>query len=156
MFAIVKLGNQQFKVKVGDFIRVPFQKASKGEQIEIPVLGFGDDSHFIFEKSQLKKSKVTAVLLRQSLAKKVLVFKKKRRKGYRRTKGYRQKVSELKIIELSSPEGKVSKSPLKKDKSTKSGTVQKQKPSKKENKKTLENNKKKLQTKSNKKTKKGE
>ena len=109
MFAIVKLGNQQFKVKAGDFIRVPYQNVSQGEQIEIPVLGFGDESQFCFSAEELKKSKVKAVLLRQSLSKKVLVFKKKRRKGYRRTKGHRQKVSELKVLELCSPDGKVSK-----------------------------------------------
>lgn len=109
MFAIVQLGNQQFKVKVGDFIRVPYQELSPGEEIEVPVLGFGDEDQFVFSAEKLKKSKVKAVLLRQSLSKKVLVFKKKRRKGYRRTKGHRQKISELRVLELCSPDGKVSK-----------------------------------------------
>ena len=114
MFAIVRLGNQQFKVKAGDFIRAPFQKGSQGDQIEVHVLGFGDESQFICDKIQLEKSKVKAVLLRQSLAKKIIVFKKKRRKGYRRTKGHRQKISELKIIELCSPDGQTSQVELKK------------------------------------------
>lgn len=109
MFAIVQLGNQQFKVKVGDFIRVPYQKLSPGEEIEVPVLGFGDEDQFVFSAEKLKKSKVKAVLLRQSLSKKILVFKKKRRKGYRRTKGHRQKISEMRVLELCSPDGKVSK-----------------------------------------------
>ena len=114
MFAIVRLGNQQFKVKAGDFIRAPFQKGSQGELIEVPILGFGDENRFICDKTQLEKSRVKAVLLRQSLAKKIIVFKKKRRKGYRRTKGHRQKISELKIIELCSPDGKTSQVELKK------------------------------------------
>ena len=109
MFAIVKIGNQQFKVKAGDFIRAPFQKLSPGDKMDIPVLAFGSENSMICEGSQLKKSKVKAVLLRQSLANKIIVFKKKRRKGYRRTQGHRQKITELRILELHSPDGKISK-----------------------------------------------
>ena len=108
MFAIVRLGNQQFKVKAGDFIRVPFQNQSPKDSMEIPVVAFGSETEFIFDRSQLKNSKVKAVVIRQSLARKVLVFKKKRRKGYRRTRGHRQKFTELKILELCSPKGEVS------------------------------------------------
>ena len=109
MFAIVKIGNQQFKVKAGDFIRTPYQKLSPGDKMDIPVMAFGSEKEMIFDSSQLKKSKVKAVLLRQSLANKIIVFKKKRRKGYRRTQGHRQKITELQILELCSPDGKVSK-----------------------------------------------
>ena len=119
MFAIVKLGNQQFKVKAGDFIRVPYQKVSPGEEIEAPVLGFGEEDEFVFSAEELKKSKVKAILLRQSLSKKSLVFKKKKRKGYRRTKGHRQKISEFKVLELCSPAGKTSKVEFKKPASKK-------------------------------------
>lgn len=109
MFAIVKLGNQQFKVKAGDFIRTPFQNYSKGDTVDLSVLAFGDEKDLICEEKELKKSKVKAVLIRQSLANKIIVFKKKRRKGYRRTQGHRQKVSEFRILELYSPTGQVSK-----------------------------------------------
>ena len=119
MFAIVKLGNQQFKVKAGDFIRASYQNISPGEEIEVPVLGFGGEDQFVFSAEELKKSKVKAILLRQSLSKKDLVFKKKKRKGYRRTKGHRQKVSEFKVLELCSPDGKVSKADSKKTKEKK-------------------------------------
>lgn len=107
MFAIVRLGNQQFKVKVGDFIRAPFQDKVVKDKIEIPVLAFNGEKGFAFDTSKLGKAKVKAVVVRQSLGKKIIVFKKKRRKGYRRTKGHRQKITELKILELCSPEGKV-------------------------------------------------
>ena len=109
MFAVVKIGNQQFKVKAGDFIRAPYQKCSPGDKIDIPVLAFGTEKDMICDSSQLKKSKVKALMLRQSLANKIIVFKKKRRKGYRRTQGHRQKIIELRILELYSPEGKVEK-----------------------------------------------
>ena len=109
MFAIVKIGNQQFRVKAGDFIRVPFQKYSPGDTIDIPALAFGTENSMFCDNSELKKAKVKAFLLRQSLANKIIVFKKKRRKGYRRTQGHRQKITELKILELVSPDGELSK-----------------------------------------------
>lgn len=109
MFAIIRLGNQQFKVQAGNFIRVPFQNHSVNDQINIPVVAFGSSKNLVFDSSQLKKSKVKAQVIRQSLGRKVLVFKKKRRKGYRRTKGHRQKMTELKILELCSPSGEISK-----------------------------------------------
>ena len=114
MFAIVCLGNQQFKVKAGDFIRAPFQNQAVEDRIKIPVVAFNSEKDFIVDKSKLKNSKVEAVIVRQSLARKVLVFKKKRRKGYRRTRGHRQKITELKIVELCSPEGEISKVDFKK------------------------------------------
>jgi len=109
VFAIVRLGNQQFKVKAGDFIRTPFQNNPVDSKIDIPVVAFGSEKNFTFEKSKLKASKVKAVVVRQCLGRKILVFKKKRRKGYRRTNGHRQKITELKILELCSPEAKVSR-----------------------------------------------
>ena len=127
MFAIVKLGNRQFKVKAGDFIRVPFQNHPPSSSIDLPVLAFGDGEKFAFDSSQLKKSKVKALVVRQSLSPKVLVFKKKRRKGYRRTRGHRQKVTELQILELKSPEGQLAKVELKKKASTKSAPATAQK-----------------------------
>jgi len=114
MFAIVRLGGQQFKVKAGDFIRAPFQNLSPQDSIELPVIAFGSEKYFAFDSSQLKKSKVKAVIVRQSLSRKVLVFKKKRRKGYRRTRGHRQRITELQVLELKSPDGQISKAELKK------------------------------------------
>lgn len=127
MFAIIRLGNQQFKVQAGDFVRAPFQQASVKDKIDIPVVAFGGAKDFVCDKSGLKGSKVKALVLRQSLAPKVLVFKKKRRKGYRKTRGHRQKVTELKILELFSPDGKVSKVDSdKKSASKKTGTAKKE------------------------------
>ena len=113
MFAIVQLGNRQFKVKANDFIRVPFQNQAEGSQFQVPVLAFISDKNSYFDSESLKKSQVTAVLIRQMLSKKQLVFKKKRRKGYRKTQGHRQKMSELKILELKSPDGQVAKGEFK-------------------------------------------
>ncbi len=122
MFAIVRLGNQQFKVQAGDFIRSPFQDKPVQGKIDIPVVAFSSGEDFLFDSSELKGSKVTALVLRQSLAPKVLILKKKRRKGYRRTQGHRQKITELRILELKSPGGQVSKVDLKKQAVSKTKT----------------------------------
>ena len=114
MFAIVKLGNQQFKVKAGDFLRAPYQNQPLNKKFALPVIAFGDEEQFIYDNLQLKKSVVQAIALRQSLSRKVLVFKKKRRKGFRRTQGHRQKITEIRILELKSPSGQVSKVETKK------------------------------------------
>ena len=114
MFAIVKLGNQQFKVKAGDFLRAPYQNQPLNKKFALPIIAFGDENQFISDSLQLKKSEAQALVLRQSLSRKVLVFKKKRRKGFRRTQGHRQKITEIRIVELKSPSGQVSKVETKK------------------------------------------
>lgn len=106
MFAIVKLGNKQFKVQAGDYIRVPYLEdilidGSKGP-VELPILAVGTETGLALEASELKTSKVTAGVLREGSTRKILVFKKKRRKGYRRTKGHRQKYIDLRILEIAS------------------------------------------------------
>jgi len=100
MFAIIRLGNQQMKVKAGSFIRGDVT-SSKKDQITLPVLAVANKSGLVLDPVLLKKAKVTAKVLRLGLAKKVLVFKKKRRKGYRRTRGHRQKFQELQILDIS-------------------------------------------------------
>lgn len=119
MFAIVRVGNQQFKVKAGDFIRAPYQDQLAKTYIKLDVLAFGDDTNLVYDKKELEKSMVKGLLTRQTLSKKIIVFKKKRRKGYRRTQGHRQKITEIKIVELQDSTGKVSKVELKQIKASK-------------------------------------
>ena len=109
MFAIVSFSKQQFKVKAGDFIRVPRQMEEPESMINVPVLAFGEGESFAFDEPQLKKAYAKAVVLRHLRGSKILVFKKKRRKGYRRTKGHRQELTEVCIVELGSPNGEVAK-----------------------------------------------
>ena len=110
MQAIVSVGNKQFKVKAGDFIRTDLRKDKPKTELKLKVVGFIDDSQFFFSEADLKKSLVKATVIRHGLEKKILVFKKKRRKGYRKTRGHRQGFTELKIVELKSSTGKTSKS----------------------------------------------
>ena len=98
MYAILRAGGKQLKVAPGDVIRIekPAEAVTKGQEIlfsEIVFVG-GRDS-----KSEKKGNDVSvkATVLGPVKTRKVLVFKKKRTKQYRRTKGHRQSMIEVRI-----------------------------------------------------------
>ena len=98
MYAIIRAGGKQYKVQAGDTVRVEKLAAKLGDTFDLPeVLLVGGDKTFIGEPL-VKNAKVTVTVTRQAKAPKVIVFKKKRRKQYKRTKGHRQGYTTLKII----------------------------------------------------------
>ena len=107
MFAVVRSGHRQFKVSTGDLIRVPRLSGEIQGNLKLETLAMEDAAGFFVCPEDLKKASVSARILRHGLGKKTLVFKKKRRKGYRRTKGHRQTFTELRITEIKLPSGKV-------------------------------------------------
>jgi large subunit ribosomal protein L21 len=110
MYAILRSGGKQYRVQAGDRIRVEKLDSSLGSEVtltDILLLG-GDSTHV--GTPVVKDAKVTAVVTRQELGQKVIIFKKKRRKGYRRFKGHRQPYTELFIQAIAGPGGKTSKS----------------------------------------------
>ena len=108
MFVIISAGNRQFKVQPGDSIRAPLMKGEKPKtKVQLDVLAIGEDSGLLIGNTDLKKASVTATVLRHGLGKKLLVFKKKRRKGYRKTRGFREAFTELQIGEIKLPSGKI-------------------------------------------------
>jgi large subunit ribosomal protein L21 len=107
MYAIIKTGGKQYRVQPGDVLRVEKLQNDLGDEIEIKeVLLVGGDKTFIGEPT-LSNAKVTAVVTNQARAPKVIIFKKKRRQGYRRLRGHRQLYTELFIKSITSPEGHV-------------------------------------------------
>ncbi|MCL2749229.1 MAG: 50S ribosomal protein L21 [Alphaproteobacteria bacterium] len=95
MYAIFKTGGKQYRVKVGDTVKVEKLKA-EGKIDFDSVLMLGDT----VGNPTIKSAKVSAEVVAQERADKILVFKKKRRHNYRRTKGHRQNITVLKIIEI--------------------------------------------------------
>lgn len=96
MYAILRAGGKQVKVSPGDIIRIenPAGGAEKGQQLklsEVVFAGGGD------QPSDAAGITVTATVLGSVRSRKVLVFKKKRTKQYRRTKGHRQNLVEIRI-----------------------------------------------------------
>ena len=99
MKATIQTQGRQFTVEEGDILKVnQFTDAEAGSTIDIEdVLMVHDGSEAKFGTPKIEGAKVTAKILETKKDKKIIVFKKKRRKGYSRRKGHRQRVSVIKI-----------------------------------------------------------
>ncbi len=105
MYAIIRAGGKQYKVQAGDTVRVEKLEKNLGDQFDLAeVLMVGGDKAFV-GSPLVQGAKVTAVVTRQAKAPKIIVFKKKRRQGYRRMQGHRQLFTELFIQSITTPEG---------------------------------------------------
>jgi len=101
MFAIVKTGGKQYRVGVGDQITVERLEGNVGAEISLnEVLALGGDVPRIGTPI-VDGASVTAKIVQQPRGSKVIVFKKKRRKNYRRKRGHRQELTVLKIQSIS-------------------------------------------------------
>ena len=101
MYAVIKTGGKQYRVSEGDRIRVEKLDGEVGSKVELTeVLMIGGDSVTI-GKPLVKGAIVTAEIIAQDRAKKIIVFKFKRRKNYRRKNGHRQPYTELRVTGVS-------------------------------------------------------
>ncbi|HEY6418909.1 MAG TPA: 50S ribosomal protein L21 [Candidatus Binataceae bacterium] len=101
MFAIVKTGGKQYRVGVGDQITVERLPGEVGAQISLnEVLALGGEMPKVGAPT-VAGAAVRAKIVGQPRGTKVLVFKKKKRKNYRRKRGHRQELTLLKIEEIS-------------------------------------------------------
>jgi large subunit ribosomal protein L21 len=101
MFAIVKTGGKQYRVGVGDQITVERLAGEVGGAISLnEVLALGGETPQVGTPT-IAGASVTAKIVQQPRGTKVIVFKKKRRKNYRRKRGHRQELTVLKIEEIS-------------------------------------------------------
>ena len=91
-YAIIKTGGKQFAVESGQTLRVPSIDKKQGETIEIEALSSGEGANMTFGASTL-----SATIVGHGRGEKVIVFKKKRRKQYKRKQGHRQDYTEIKI-----------------------------------------------------------
>jgi len=100
MHAIIQTGGKQYRVAAGDVIRVEKLPVDVGSTLEFPhVLAVFKDGEMLTE-AQLGSAKVVATITDNDRAKKITVFKFKRKKQYRRTIGHRQHYTELKVNEI--------------------------------------------------------
>jgi large subunit ribosomal protein L21 len=101
MYAIVQSGGKQYRVAPGDLVKVERLDGKVGDKVELTrVLLVQNQDNLLVGKPVLEQAKVLAEVSQQARSRKVIVFKKKRRKNYRRTKGHRQSFTELKITEI--------------------------------------------------------
>jgi large subunit ribosomal protein L21 len=101
MYAIVDIAGQQFKVEKEQKIFVHRLNAEEGSKIDFDnVLLIDDNGKVNVGTPSLSGAKVSATVLNHLKGEKVLVFKKKRRKGYQKLNGYRQYLSRIQIDEI--------------------------------------------------------
>lgn len=102
MYAIVEIAGFQFKVEENKTVKIPYLGKEVGEKIEIDkVLLLSDDKKIEVGNPVLEKAKVEAKVVDNGKDKKVIVFKKKRRKGYRVRRGHRQMYTTVLIEKIS-------------------------------------------------------
>lgn len=98
MYAVIRTGGKQYRVSQGDTLRVEKLPGEKGAQIELAeVLLVGGDGAIKIGQPLLSGAKVRAEVVKQDRGKKVIVYKFRRRKNYRRKQGHRQEFTMLKI-----------------------------------------------------------
>ena len=116
MLAIVNIAGKQFKTSKDQVLIVPKLVAEIGKKIEFNnVLLYSDGEKYHYGKPNIKGASVTATILEHNREKKILIYKKKRRKGYQRKNGHRQWYSKIKIdsIKLSAAPTKSAPKPKK-------------------------------------------
>jgi large subunit ribosomal protein L21 len=97
MYAVIHTGGKQYKVAPGEHLRIEKIEGDKGAKVSFDkVLLIGGDSVKI-GKPYVEGAKVNAEIVVQDRAKKIIVFKLRRRKNYRRKYGHRQPFTEIKI-----------------------------------------------------------
>ncbi len=115
MFAIINIAGKQFKVEEGDQLKVPHLSTEVGKSLVFDkVLLTNDNSNVELGSPILKNVSVSATVVDHGRDRKIRIFKKKRRKGYKRKNGHRQGFSLIKIDSISMSKAK--KSSIKTDK----------------------------------------
>ncbi|MFW6113203.1 MAG: 50S ribosomal protein L21 [Thermodesulfobacteriota bacterium] len=101
MFAIVQTGGKQYRVAPGDILRVERLPGDRGDEVQLDqVLLVADGDSIQVGQPLVEGARVVGEILRQGQGKKIIVFKKKRRKKYRRKQGHRQLYTALQVREI--------------------------------------------------------
>ncbi|RMF70626.1 MAG: 50S ribosomal protein L21 [Alphaproteobacteria bacterium] len=101
MYAVVKTGGKQYRVAPGDILKVERLDGEAGATVTLDqVLLLAEGETVTLGTPLVADAVVTAQILEQTRAPKIIVFKKKRRHNYRRKRGHRQHVTVLKVLEI--------------------------------------------------------
>jgi len=97
-YAVVETGGKQYRVQTGDVLKVERLAGEKGAAIVLDaVLALSDGKTLTIGKPVVAGAKVSAEVVEQAKGAKVVAFKKKRRKGYKRKVGHRQQLTVLRV-----------------------------------------------------------
>ena len=106
MYAVIETGGKQYKVAVGDRLKVEKLTVAEGESVQIPRVLMVADGGQVKVGAPATEIAVSATVLGHGRGERIRVFKMKRRKNYRRTQGHRQAYTELVITAIGSDGGK--------------------------------------------------
>jgi len=101
MFAVIKTGGKQYRVAAGDVLKIEKLDAAIGDKVELGevlLLGKGDDVKI--GTPLIAGSVVHAEVVEQVRARKVIAFKKRRRQNSQRTRGHRQQLTTVRIVDI--------------------------------------------------------
>ena len=96
MYAIFENGSKQYRVSEGDTVKLEKLNANVGDTVEFPVVLVADEKG-IQVGAEVENTKVTATVVAQGKAKKIIVFKYKAKKNERKKQGHRQPFTEVKV-----------------------------------------------------------
>ncbi|MGW8266781.1 MAG: 50S ribosomal protein L21 [Longimicrobiales bacterium] len=101
MYAVFRTGGKQFRAEPGKKIRVPSLNVEPGESVTFEdVLLASDGEEVQVGAPTVDGAKVKAEIIRHGRDRKIIVFKRKRRKNYRRKQGHRQGFTEVRVDEI--------------------------------------------------------
>ncbi|WP_321491728.1 50S ribosomal protein L21 [uncultured Desulfobacter sp.] len=102
MYAVIRTGGKQYKVHEDQVLKIEKLEGSEGTEVEFnDVLLYSDGETITLGAPQIENASVKAFIVEQGRSKKQLVFKYKRRKGYRKMRGHRQHYTEIRINSIS-------------------------------------------------------
>ncbi len=100
MYAVIKTGGKQYRVAEGDVVRVEKLNADVGSEITFDEVLMVGEGAKIKAGKDAAKAKVKGVVTEAGRGQKVVIFKKRRRKNYRLTKGHRQSFTAVRIAKI--------------------------------------------------------
>ncbi|PKM77444.1 MAG: 50S ribosomal protein L21 [Firmicutes bacterium HGW-Firmicutes-15] len=101
MYAVIQTGGKQYKVAEGEILKVEKLAGAAGDKLVLDqVLIVKDENGIKIGAPLLKDARITVEVIEQGRAKKIIVYKYKKRKNYRRKQGHRQSYTKIKIEKI--------------------------------------------------------
>ena len=100
MYAVVATGGKQYTVAAGDEVVVEKIDSPVGESVKFDVIFLSDEGEIVVDADALSAASVTAEVLEHFKGEKAVIFKFKKRKGYKRLKGHRQDLTRVRITDV--------------------------------------------------------
>ena len=101
MYAVIKSGGKQYKVAKGDVLLLEKLEGKEGDKVRFEeILLLSSDDQTIADQAKLSKAIVRGTVLEQTKGDKVIVFKYKPKKGYKKRQGHRQELTKVRIDEI--------------------------------------------------------